>query len=229
MPRTRGSFSSKKEGCFRVFFDKKRGNSPAFEGCVCIETGNLLHARPAKAAVGGGAFYRGFPVEGPGAPGSSRPTDGVLGVRWASRDGPVGTPAPTDGLSGVRQMSVGRAHNTRKGHAASVRRQSRQRLRCVRPYKRYTNRHGGICGTGPTQHPTSPGGKSKRGRQSGSGRPQQIQRRGHALKTPSAKQKPPPPRPKHRAKPTRRSTEAAPRPMVLRGTGVRTVPRLRRG
>ena len=47
-------------------------------------------------------------------------------------------------------MPVGRARNTRKGHAESVWRQSRQRLRCVRPYNRFTNttnRHGGICGT----------------------------------------------------------------------------------
>ena len=38
----------------------------------------------------------------------------------------------------MRRVSIEQAHNTRKGYAASVRRQSRQRLRCVRPYKRYT-------------------------------------------------------------------------------------------
>ena len=137
----------------------------------------------------------------------------------AGADVPIGPPSPNtvivDRTGGHRPPLQPIYHHQVK---------SRQRLRCVRPYKRYTNRHGGICGTGPTQHPTSPGGKSKRGRQSGSGRPQQIQRRGHALKTPSAKQKPPPPRPKHRAKPTRRSTEGAPRPMVLRGERIRAVP-----
>ena len=91
------------------------------------------------------------------------------------------------------------------------------------------NRHGGLYRTTNNDSTFKFRRQVERGRQSGSCRPQQIQRRGHALKTPSAKQKPPPPRPKHRAKPTRRSTEAAPRPMVLRGTGVRTVPRLRRG
>ena len=173
------------------------------------------------------------------APVLSIPGQPVKPTRRARRPGapsPVPRNAPPAGAdvpigpSSSNAVSVDRrAHNTRKGHAASVRRQGRQRLRCVRPYKRYTNRHGGICGTGPTQHPTSPGGKSKRGRQSGSGRPQQIQRRGHALRIPLSMREPPPPRPKHRAKPTRRTTEAAPRPMVLRGTGVRTVPRLRRG
>ena len=69
-------------------------------------------------------------------------------------------------------------------------RQSRQRLRCVRPYTRYTEafrltgdgatygdlcnnniagKHGGICRTMPAKQPSSFGGKSWRGWQSGSG------------------------------------------------------------
>ena len=82
------------------------------------------------------------------------------------------------------------------------------------------NRHGGLYRTTNNDSTFKFRRQVERGRQSGSCRPQQIQRRGHALKTPSAKQKPPPPRPKHRAKPTRRSTEAAPRPMVLRGSKI---------
>ena len=87
----------------------------------------------------------------------------------------------------IRRTPTEQAHNTRKGHAASVRRQSRQRLRCVRPYKRYTEafrltRDGAPRSSRPTEiyiatpppptgtaaftaqrttiQPSSPGGKS---------------------------------------------------------------------
>ena len=50
------------------------------------------------------------------------------------------------------------------------RRQSRQQLHGVRPCTRYTGitaNRGGLCRTKPAQPPSSPRGKSKRGRQSG--------------------------------------------------------------
>ena len=76
---------------------------------------------------------------------------------------------------------------------------------------------GGLCGTGPTKRPANPGGKSWRGRQSGSGCSPQSQRRGDALRIPFAMQEPPPPRRSHRSKITHRSTEGASRLGVLRG------------
>ena len=82
------------------------------------------------------------------APVLSIPGQPVKPTRRARRPGapsPVPRNAPPAGAdvpigpSSSNAVSVDRrAHNTRKGHAASVRRQSRQRLRCVRPYKRYT-------------------------------------------------------------------------------------------
>lgn len=41
------------------------------------------------------------------------------------------------------RVEEGRADDTRKGHAESVRRQSRQRLRCIRPYRGDTKSEGG--------------------------------------------------------------------------------------
>ena len=125
----------------------------------------------------------------------------------------------------IRRTPTEQAHNTRKGHAASVRQQSRQRLRCVRPRTRHTGiiaNRGGLCRAKPAQPPSNPGGKPKRGRQSGRGRPPPIQRRGRARRHFPAKREPP--RLKPRAKPPHQATEAASRPGVLRGERIRAVP-----
>ena len=87
-----------------------------------------------------------------------------------------------------------------------------------------TGRHGGICCTMPAKQPSSSGGKSWRGGQSGSGGLQKGYRRGDAFRIPSALREPPPPRPKLRTKPSHRSIEAAPRLGVLRGERIRAVP-----
>jgi hypothetical protein len=59
--------------------------------------------------------------------------------------------------------AIERAHTTRKGHAASVRRQSHQRLRCVRPYRCMTNATestAAFAALRTAKQPASPGGKS---------------------------------------------------------------------
>ena len=158
--------------------------------------------------------------------------------------------------SPARWVSIERAHNTRKGHAASVRRQSRQRLRCVRPYRCMTNATestAAFAALRTAKQPASPGGKSsdagraavgayskakdggtlsryyllcenhrRRDHQvSGASRGElcraaadaysKAKDGGYALKIPSTKREPPPPRPKHQAKIPHQSTEAAPR------------------
>ena len=109
--------------------------------------------------------------------------------------------------------------------------QSRQRLRCVRPRTRHTGitaNRGGLCRAKPAQPPSNPGGKPKRGRQSGRGRPQPIQRRGRARRHFPAKREPP--RRKPRAKPPHQSAETAPHPYASQGDGPKGLcPRRRRG
>ena len=73
------------------------------------------------------------------------------------------------------------------------------RAEAVAPYgDLYNNsiagKYGGICRTGPAKQPSSSGGKSWRGWQSGSGGLPQSYRREDALKIPSTKQEQPPPR-----------------------------------
>ncbi len=149
----------------------------------------------------------------------ARPTDGLSGVRWASGDGPVRTPAPT-GLghrTWFMKMFAG-AHNVYLSFpsTASTNRRGAQcaplqtvyrsipidegwRAEAVAPYgDLYNNsiagKYGGICRTGPAKQPSSSGGKSWRGWQSGNGGLPQSYRREDALKIPSTKQEQPPPR-----------------------------------
>ncbi len=128
-------------------------------------------------APAGRMFYRGFPEDGHNAPGSSRPTKirhrtwfvkTVVGAHTAQ---PLAAPPLTDAAyplrvacarpSPARWVSIERAHN-------------------VRPYMRYTNRHGGIYRTTNSATTNKFRGQVGRRRQSGSGCLQQIQRRGNA-------------------------------------------------